>query len=78
MTRTATQFSPPPPHSLEEISGKEQVPEQVARFREDYRREFLGGRYTGWGHFAFTSGVSLAAIGFALGRALGSEARWSG
>lgn len=48
------------------MSGQEQVPEQVARFREEYRREFLGARYTGWGHFAFTSGVSLAVIGFAL------------
>jgi hypothetical protein len=50
------------------MSGQNQIPEQVARFREQYRREVLGKHYTGWGHFAFTSGVSLAAIGLALGQ----------
>ena len=53
------------------MSGKKRIPEQVARFREEYRREFLERRYTGWGHFAFTSGVSLAAIGFALSQLAG-------
>jgi hypothetical protein len=34
----------------------------VAEFREKYRATEIGARYTGWGHFAFTSTVSLAII----------------
>ncbi|MCP3104093.1 fatty acid hydroxylase family protein [Myxococcus sp. K15C18031901] len=44
------------------------VPQGVARFREEYRRRHVGPRYSGVAHFAFTSGVSLSAIAFALGR----------
>lgn len=38
----------------------------VADFREAYRREEIGGRYSGWLHFAFTSGVCLATIALAV------------
>jgi hypothetical protein len=37
----------------------------VAAFRERYRREVIGGGYSGWAHFAFTSGVCLAVVVFA-------------
>lgn len=37
----------------------------VAAFRERYRREEIGGRYSGWAHFAFTSGVCIAVVVFA-------------
>jgi hypothetical protein len=37
----------------------------VAAFREQYRREEIGRRYSGWAHFAFTSGVCLAVVAFA-------------
>jgi len=43
----------------------------VATFRDEYRRTELGPHYTGWGHFAFTSLGSLAAIGFAISRVRG-------
>ncbi|MCP3137322.1 sterol desaturase family protein [Pyxidicoccus xibeiensis] len=44
------------------------IPERVATFREGYRRRFVGPRYSGRAHFAFTSLASLAAIGFSLSR----------
>jgi len=44
------------------------VPARVAAFREGYRRRHVGPRYSGVGHFAFTSLGSLGVIGFALGR----------
>lgn len=44
------------------------VPERVASFRESYRRQHVGPRYSGRGHFAFTSLASLGAIAFALSR----------
>jgi len=44
------------------------IPERVATFREAYRRKYVGARYSGRAHFAFTSGVALAAIGFSLSR----------
>jgi len=34
----------------------------VAEFRAQYRGTEIGPRYTGWGHFAFTSTLSLAVI----------------
>jgi hypothetical protein len=34
----------------------------VARFRDAYRRDEIGERYSGWRHFAFTSMVSLATV----------------
>src|SRR4051794_23208291 len=37
----------------------------VAEFRAQYRAAEIGPRYSGWGHFAFTSAVSLAIIGWA-------------
>ncbi|MGK2926617.1 MAG: hypothetical protein ACSLE2_13455 [Lysobacterales bacterium] len=37
----------------------------VAAFRERYRREEIGGKYSGWAHFAFTSGVCIAVVVFA-------------
>jgi hypothetical protein len=37
----------------------------VAAFREQYRREEIGRRYSGWAHFGFTSGVCLAVVAFA-------------
>jgi hypothetical protein len=40
----------------------------VATFRDEYRRQELGPSYSGWGHFAFTSIGSLAAIAFAASR----------
>ena len=42
--------------------------EDVAAYRERYRAEHIGPRYSGWLHFATTSVVSLAAIGFAVSR----------
>jgi hypothetical protein len=47
------------------------IPERVKAFRETYREKYLGPRYSGHAHFAFTSLGSLAAIGFSLSR-LGS------
>jgi hypothetical protein len=40
----------------------------VAEFREQYRREVSGGRYLGWLHLMFTSGVSLVVIVFSISR----------
>jgi hypothetical protein len=40
----------------------------VAAFREGYRAAEIGPRYTGVGHFALTSVVSLAVISFAVSR----------
>lgn len=34
----------------------------VSEFRQAYRRDEIGERYSGWLHFAFTSTVSLAVI----------------
>src|SRR5207253_8438840 len=34
----------------------------VVEFREQYRNTEIGAHYSGWGHFAFTSTLSLAAI----------------
>jgi hypothetical protein len=44
---------------------------ETAAFREDYRVRQISRRYLGWGHFAFTSLGSLAAVGFALSRISG-------
>jgi hypothetical protein len=43
-------------------------PGSVLAFRERYRRENVGPAYRGWLHFAFTSMVSVAVIGFAISR----------
>ena len=40
----------------------------VASFRDTYRREHIGARYSGWGHFCFTSIGALAAIAFVVSR----------
>jgi hypothetical protein len=37
----------------------------VAEFRTQYRASEIGPRYSGWGHFAFTSTVALIVIGWA-------------
>ena len=39
-----------------------------AEFRETYRSGEIGPRYSGWGHFAFTTIGSLAVIIFAVSR----------
>lgn len=45
-----------------------QVPEAVASYRAEYRKENIGPRYSGWLHFSFTSSASLAVIAFAASR----------
>jgi hypothetical protein len=40
----------------------------VAEFRAQHRAQHIGPHYSGWAHFATTSLVSLAAIGFAISR----------
>jgi hypothetical protein len=42
------------------------APPSVVEFRERYRATEIGPRYSGWGHFAFTSLSSLALIAAAL------------
>jgi hypothetical protein len=42
--------------------------ETVEAFRTEYRRDEIGGSYSGWAHFALTSVTSLAAIVFAISR----------
>jgi hypothetical protein len=42
------------------------VPASVASFRETYRAENIGARYSGVLHFAFTSVASLAVISLAI------------
>jgi hypothetical protein len=44
------------------------LPPRVDAFRVAYRAAEIGPRYTGVGHFALTSLVSLSVIGFALSR----------
>lgn len=44
------------------------VPERVRRFRADYRASQIGPHYTGWGHFALTSTVSIAVLAFSVTR----------
>jgi hypothetical protein len=44
------------------------IPEPVATFRSSYRAEEIGKHYSGWGHFAFTSIVSLGAVALSLSR----------
>lgn len=44
------------------------VPAGVEQFRRDYREKNYGPRYTGWGHFTFTSVASLGLIAFAISR----------
>lgn len=59
------------------MSGDASLPGQVERFREEFRREGIGARYTGWGHFAFTSLGSLAVVVLALSRLGGvSPVEW--
>ena len=43
-------------------------PDAVRRFREAYRAAEVGPGYRGWLHFATTSVVSLAVVGFAASR----------
>ena len=44
------------------------VPEDVRRFREEYRAREIGRHYIGWLHFAFTTCGCLAVIGLAASR----------
>jgi sterol desaturase/sphingolipid hydroxylase (fatty acid hydroxylase superfamily) len=44
------------------------VDDSVEAFRTEYRREHIGKRYSGWGHFALTTSTSIAAIVFAASR----------
>lgn len=46
-----------------------EVPEEVVRFRKAYRATEIGRRYSGWGHFAFTTAGCLATIAFAVSQA---------
>lgn len=39
-----------------------QLPAKIARYREQYRAEKIGPRYSGWLHLGFTSTVALSAI----------------
>lgn len=41
--------------------------ESVEHFRQQYREQFIGPRYSGWAHFAFTVSASLALIVFCIG-----------
>jgi len=38
----------------------------TASYRDRYRAEKIGRRYSGWAHFAFTNITSLTVIGFAI------------
>jgi hypothetical protein len=38
--------------------------ESLEHYREQYREQFIGPRYSGWAHFAFTVSASLALIIF--------------
>jgi|HubBroStandDraft_6_1064221.scaffolds.fasta_scaffold469048_2 sterol desaturase/sphingolipid hydroxylase (fatty acid hydroxylase superfamily) len=42
--------------------------DSVEAFRAAYRRDEVGPRYTGWGHFTLTTATSLAAVAFAASR----------
>jgi hypothetical protein len=42
------------------------LPAPVAAFRAQYRTSEIGPRYSGWGHFAFTSLTSLAIVAVTL------------
>ncbi|MBZ4419254.1 sterol desaturase family protein [Myxococcus sp. RHSTA-1-4] len=44
------------------------IPERVRDFRDGYRAKYVGPRYSGRAHFAFTSLGSLAVMGFSLSR----------
>ena len=44
------------------------VPAQVQAFRVAFREREVGPRYSGWGHFAFTTSVALAAVFLAVSR----------
>jgi hypothetical protein len=44
------------------------VEDSVDAFRTHYRQQFIGARYRGWAHFAFTFGVTTALIVFCLSR----------
>lgn len=44
------------------------VPAATAQYRTEYRQLHIGPRYSGWGHFSFTSIGSLAVIAFAISR----------
>lgn len=52
----------------EEPSADDVAPDAVRRFREAYRAAEVGPGYRGWLHFATTSVVSLAVVGFAASR----------
>ncbi|MBV8063039.1 MAG: hypothetical protein JOY51_05555 [Nevskia sp.] len=41
---------------------------QVEQFRQHYRRQHIGARYSGLAHFCFTSGTCLAAMAVCAGR----------
>lgn len=48
--------------------------ETVAEFREAYRKEKIGRLYSGPAHFLFTTTVSLAVVGYCIGRV--TAVRW--
>lgn len=50
------------------MSVAAQLPEKVATFRDDYRRDEIGASYRGWLHVGFTTTVALAAIVYAITR----------
>ncbi|HEU4406991.1 MAG TPA: sterol desaturase family protein [Polyangiaceae bacterium] len=55
---------PTPPSADDE---RHAPPEPVRRFREAYRAEFIGPRYSGPAHFAFVTLAALSGIAYALG-----------
>ena len=40
--------------------------ESIAQFRQQYRQQFIGPRYSGWAHFAFTTVGTTAFILFCI------------
>src|SRR5438309_1190310 len=42
------------------------IPQKVAAFRDEFREQYISPRYSGVAHFAFTSLVSLAIVGWAV------------
>lgn len=54
-----------------DAATNDELPAEVTRFRDDYRKSQIGPLYRGWAHFAFTSIASLSVIAFAISRVHG-------
>lgn len=46
----------------------EQIPDEVTRFRQEYRSLEIAPGYNGWGHLLFTSGLSLLIVAVCIGQ----------